>query len=268
MVEIEASSAGSSEIPEDYYNAFLGVAAEAAASAAKAESQADRAEAAAGSIDTSNLCSKTMYDPDGAVENAGGIPKYVAANAPQGDFIPASQKNAANGVAPLDGDKKVPAANLPTSDAISSSSSETVATSKAVKSAYDRAVEATGIIAAIGNTITKTAYIDSTAYSARLTISPTKYGRLVIANCIFEIEAGLGKNYSFSGALASYKPFASFTTYAGPIYQTKGTFNSHYNASVSTDGSVEMVVAAMDGGENPGASYNNARFTLVYIATS
>lgn len=77
FTQVEASSTGSADVPEDYYNAFLSVAAQTAAAVAKAESAAARAEEAAESVDANSLMSKTMYDPEGAVEAAGGIPKFV-----------------------------------------------------------------------------------------------------------------------------------------------------------------------------------------------
>lgn len=69
-------------------------AAEAAAgSAAAAQTEADRAKAEAdraGSIVSGGDMNKADYDPEGAVSAAGGIPGYVAAHAPQGDFLPRS----------------------------------------------------------------------------------------------------------------------------------------------------------------------------------
>jgi hypothetical protein len=105
----------------------------------------------------------TDYDADGAVKEAGGIAKYVAENAgtgsgdmKQSDYdadgavksaggivaYAAGMVGVANGIAPLDASKKVPVANLPTSDSTSSSSTSTVATSSAVKAAYDLAKSA------------------------------------------------------------------------------------------------------------------------------
>lgn len=101
----------------------------------------------------------TDYDADGAVKTAGGIAKYVAENAGtgSGDMLQsdydadgavksaggivayaASMVGVANGIAPLDASKKVPVANLPTSDSTSSSSTSTVATSKAVNDVNKR----------------------------------------------------------------------------------------------------------------------------------
>lgn len=267
FAEIEAASDGGTEVPEDYYNAFLGVAAQAAEAVAEAEAQAARAEAAASSIDTSNLCSKTMYDPDGAVETAGGIPKYVAANAPQGDFIPISQKAAANGVAPLDSNKKVTTTYLPISSSTSSTSTTLVATASAVKAAYDKAAAATlTVTTGINNTV-ETAAAD-TSHTATLDFVPVKYGRLVFVNCIFTINSGIGDTFAFDSALSSYKPAIFFATYAGPCYQTKGTFNNHYNAEVETDGTVTMRVASIDGGTYDSASFRPIKFALCYISAS
>lgn len=257
VAEIEASSTGSSEIPEDYYNAFLGVAAEAAASAAEAESQADRAEAAAGSIDTSNLCSKTMYDPDGAVENAGGIPKYVAANAPQGDFIPASQKNAANGISPLDGNKKVPAANLPMSDAVNSNVSTTVATSKAVKTAYDKAVA--------GPSAAATTVNSQSSSSGKATLSGRYYtiGKLVVCQLQLSFTGSMSVGAQQDFSLLVPTPAAEFTTYIGPAY-ANGAPHSHYSAKIKTNG-VTFSPTTSDGGLASADSDSVIQFTLCYV---
>lgn len=256
VVEIEASSTGSSEIPEDYYNAFLGVAAEAAASAAKAESQADRAEAAAGSIDTSNLCSKTMYDPDGAVENAGGIPKYVAANAPQGDFIPASQKNAANGVAPLDGSKKVPAENLPTSDAVNSNVSTTVATSKAVKTAYDKAVA--------GPSAAATTVSSQNSSSGKATLSGKYHtiGKLVVCQLKLSFSGSMSVGAQQDFSLLVPAPADEFTIYIGPSY-SNGEIHSHYNATVKANGITCSPIVSS--GLASADSNSVIQFTLCYV---
>lgn len=109
LVLVQEASTNGTEIPEDYYNAFLDVASSALESVSKAEAAAARAEAAAGSTDPDNQMSKTMYDPDGAVETAGGIPKYISAAA----FVPTSQKGIANGVASLNSLGKVPTSQLP-----------------------------------------------------------------------------------------------------------------------------------------------------------
>lgn len=257
MAEIEASSTGSSEIPEDYYNAFLDVAAEAAASAAEAESQADRAEAAAGSVDTSNLCSKTMYDPDGAVENAGGIPKYVAASAPQGDFIATSQKNAANGVAPLDGSKKVPAANLPISDAVNSSVSTTVATSKAVKTAYDKAVA--------GPSAAATTVNSQNSSSGKATLSGKYHtiGKLVVCQLQLSFTGAMSVGAQQDFSLLVPAPAAEFATYIGPVY-ANGEFHSHYNAKIKSNG-ITFSPITSGGGLASADSDSVIQFALCYV---
>lgn len=75
-----------------------------------------------------NFLTKQVYDPDGVVAAAGGMAKYA---------IPQSQIGSASGVAPLDTNKKVPIANLPVSDSTALNSSNSLASSAAVKKAYD-----------------------------------------------------------------------------------------------------------------------------------
>ena len=93
IVSVEGASVSDQEIPEDYYNGFLSVAAQVAA-------DAKRAEEAANSVDPTLLMNKTMYDPEGAVEAAGGIAQYAE------DYLN-SQKGNANGVAALDETGKI-----------------------------------------------------------------------------------------------------------------------------------------------------------------
>lgn len=174
MVLVETASVSDTEIPEDYYNAFLDVASQAAASVADAEAAAKRAEAAAESIDIGELMSKTMYDPTGAVETAGGIPAYVAANAPQGDFIPMSQKGAANGVVPLGSSTKINSNYLYKSTATDFNNDDYVASSSAVKKVYDLVKSETGT----GSITSKTG--DLSSYS--LSVTWKKMGKLVAVN--------------------------------------------------------------------------------------
>ena len=93
IVAVEGASVSDQEIPEDYYNGFLSVAAQVAA-------DAKRAEEAANSVDTTLLMNKTMYDPTGNVEAAGGIARYLD-----------SQKGNPNGVASLNDSGVVPMKN-------------------------------------------------------------------------------------------------------------------------------------------------------------
>lgn len=172
-VLVEAASASDEDIPEDYYNAFLGVAAQAAEAVAEAERQAARAEAAASSIDTSNLCSKTMYDPTGAVEAAGGIPKYVEANTAKGGFIETSEKGVASGVVPLNTSAKIDGTYLYKSTSENYDSDTYLATSSAVKKVYDLVKSETG-----------TGTISSVAGASSHTLSATyrKIGKLIAIN--------------------------------------------------------------------------------------
>jgi hypothetical protein len=59
-------------------------------------------------FDESKFLSKKDYDQSGSVAQAGGITKYVQANA-----IPINQKGAANGVATLDESRKIPKSQIP-----------------------------------------------------------------------------------------------------------------------------------------------------------
>ena len=121
-------------------------------------------------FDEGKFLSKEDYDPSDTVAKAGGIAQYVQTNSPKvtlsdsvsststttaasskavktaydlaNGALPKNQKNAANGVAPLNSSSKVPIANLPYSVSTSSSSTTTLATSSAVKEAHDKAVEA------------------------------------------------------------------------------------------------------------------------------
>lgn len=157
LVMVEAASVSDTEIPEDYYNAFLGMAAEV-------KSDADRAQEAANSIDTSYLMSKTMYDPAGAVEAAGGIPKYVAAQTLTGDYIPTSQKGAESGVATLGTDGKIPSSQLSMSDSISSSSTTTIASSAAVKAVNDKIPTLSNSVSSTSTTTAASSYAVKLAY--------------------------------------------------------------------------------------------------------
>ena len=98
VVAVEGASISEQEIPEDYYNGFLSVAAQVAA-------DAKRAEDAAKSFDTTNLMKITSYDPNEIVANAGGIERYC---------IPASEKNQPNGVAALNESGQIPVDAIPT----------------------------------------------------------------------------------------------------------------------------------------------------------
>lgn len=77
-----------------------------------------------------NFLTKQAYDPDGVVAAAGGVAKYA---------VPAAAVGAASGVAPLGTNKKVPIANLPVSDSTTLNSSNSIATSAAVKALGDAA---------------------------------------------------------------------------------------------------------------------------------
>lgn len=65
-VDVEGSKSADATLPPDYINQFTRIASQVAADAA-------RAEAAADSIDTTQLLHYEDYDPDGGVKAAGGI---------------------------------------------------------------------------------------------------------------------------------------------------------------------------------------------------
>lgn len=70
-VDVEGSKSADATLPPDYINQFTQIASQVAA-------DADRAEAAADSIDTTQLLHYEDYDPAGDVKAAGGIAGYVA----------------------------------------------------------------------------------------------------------------------------------------------------------------------------------------------
>lgn len=110
----------------------------AAAGAAKV-SCTDQVVASFGYTKNTGDMEEAIYDPDGLVAAAGGIPEYVeshsinpsekgnsngvatldangklsASQIPEMDYIPTSQKGAASGVASLGGDGKVPTSQIP-----------------------------------------------------------------------------------------------------------------------------------------------------------
>lgn len=95
-------------------------------------------------IDENKFLSKTAYDPTGTVEAAGGIPAYIAENAPKTtvvDSVTSTSKTSAASAASVKKayDQAVAAKNaIPSlSSSISSDSTTTAATSSAVKQAYD-----------------------------------------------------------------------------------------------------------------------------------
>lgn len=70
FVDVEGSKSADATLPPDYINQFTQIASQVAA-------DADRAEAAADSIDTTQLLHYEDYDPAGNVKAAGGIGQYA-----------------------------------------------------------------------------------------------------------------------------------------------------------------------------------------------
>ena len=71
-----------------------------------------------------------------SLDSTGKVPSNQL---PSMDYIPTNQRGAIDGVAALDSNAKVPSSQLPISTSTSSSSTITVASSSAVKTAYDKA---------------------------------------------------------------------------------------------------------------------------------
>lgn len=95
-----------------------------------------------------------------ATLDSGG--KVPSVQLPSMHYIPTDQRGVANGVAALDSNAKVPSSQLPISTSTSSSSTTTVASSGAVKDAYDEALKATtystktGVISVTDGTVNYT----------------------------------------------------------------------------------------------------------------
>ena len=100
-------------------------------------------------IDENKFLAKTAYDPTGTVEAAGGIPAYIAENAPKTTVVNSVASNSTTEAAAAAAVKKaydqaVSAKNaIPAlSSSVSSASTTTAANSYAVKQAYDTASSA------------------------------------------------------------------------------------------------------------------------------
>lgn len=104
LVDVDRGPTGDNIVSSDYINVLTALASQVAA-------DAKRAENAANSIDTTNLMNKILYDPTDSVAAAGGIPNFVANNAPK----------------------------VTLSSSVTSTSTTTAANSYAVKKAYDQA---------------------------------------------------------------------------------------------------------------------------------
>lgn len=246
-VLVEAASASDEDIPEDYYNAFLGAAAQAAKSAAEAEAQAARAEAAASSIDTSNLCSKTMYDPEGAVETAGGIPKYVEEKA-----LLVKQLGEANGVAPLNENAKIDGTYLYKSTSEDYNSDTYLATSSAVKKVYDLVKSETGT-----GTISATTG-DLSSYS--LSVTWRKTGKLIAiqvsGSLTFSSQSTL-RSFTLYGTLTGQSMRNAWGVGAG---QGNGEIDS---VGIASDGTFAIVITSDS--LSLAQTYNYNFFTVLFM---
>lgn len=142
------------------------------------------------------------------LDSSGKVP---SGQLPSMDYIPTSQKGAANGVASLDSSGLVPEAQIPTtylkksqlSSSTSSTSTTTPASSAAVKTAYDKAVEANSIVNytgtlqdRLGSGSTLKYAIKKCGMVATVTceITPSSTGTTPIAN--FEFPTDILQGYS------------------------------------------------------------------------
>lgn len=131
---------------------------------------------------------------------------------PDLNFIPASQMGTANGVAPLDSNKKVPVANLPVSDSVGSNSNASVATSAAVFAANILAQSAKTAIDAAG----EYEYQTTTYSSSGLTLQSHKVGRLVICKAnIVPTDPIIGRDFAIN---LHWKPCFTDSNYPTTVF--------------------------------------------------
>lgn len=145
----------------------------------------------------------TMLGDDYVLKNTVGVANGVAsldgngkvpsAQLPSMDYIPTDQKGAASGVASLDGSGKVPSSQLNLSDSVTSTSTTTMANSAAVKTAYDKASAAGTAIYGSGTILTGT----SSSKPSSVTSSNVRYKKIngvtyiyVDATCKFNAPSG------------------------------------------------------------------------------
>lgn len=70
LVEVESGTPSTETIPSDYFNVLTALASQVSADAATAKNAAD-------SVNPNTLMHKSVFDPTGVVEAAGGISKYI-----------------------------------------------------------------------------------------------------------------------------------------------------------------------------------------------
>ena len=160
----------------------------------------------------------TMLGDDYVLKNTVGVANGVAsldgngkvpsAQLPSMDYIPTAQKGAASGVASLDGSGKVPSDQLNLSSSVTSTSTTTVANSAAVKTAYDKASGAGDAIYGSGTISTGT----SSSEPSSVTSSSVRYKKIngvtyirVSAKCNFNNPSGnITLKISLSGSPVQY----------------------------------------------------------------
>lgn len=124
------------------------------------------------------------------LDSSGKVPSNQL---PSMNYIPTSQKGVANGVASLDSNGKVPSGQLNLSSSISSTSTTTAANSAAVKTAYDKAVEANNIVNYTGT------LQDEMGTGSTLNYAIKKCGKIATVKCeITPGSTGTSSHASFS----------------------------------------------------------------------
>lgn len=138
-------------------------------------------------IDENKFLAKTAYDPTGTVEAAGGIPAYIAENAPKTtvvDSVTSTSKTSAASAASVKKayDQAVAAKNaIPAlSSSVSSTSTTTAANSYAVKQVYDKV------------TNVETGSPTIVTGSAVQSVNQIKIGRFCVLDLSVSIPSGYG----------------------------------------------------------------------------
>lgn len=157
-------------------------------------------------IDENKFLSKTAYDPTGTVEAAGGIPAYIAENAPKTTVVDSVTSTSTTSAASAASVKKAydqaeAAKNaIPSlSSSVSSTSTTTAATSNAVKQAYDKAAsaerQASNVQGYSDGTFIASGDTSATVNSTRMQVS----GKIVICDVDVTLAKGnMGTSVSVS----------------------------------------------------------------------
>lgn len=214
VVAVEGASVSDKEIPEDYYNGFLSVAAQVAA-------DAKRAEDAANSVDASYLIPLAQKGAANGVASLDSSGKVPSGQLPSMDYIPTSQKGAANGVAPLTGNSKIDGAYLPElSSSVNSTSTTTPANSYAVKLAYDKASSANITVKSLSGILNDEDNDSSMEFYIR------KQGKVSTVLCKFMKGSSISDWATFTfppDALGCSSGYGSFPNIICSLYPASGT---------------------------------------------